>query len=160
MMAQPSLPASFAGTRSRHDDCFVMNIAIAMLSYLAAAAALAGSLAGGAVLLARTGDPQSAAAARRVAPIPPRIADSIERRKPIPQAPATPPAATRPIVAGPTMQDANVALTQAVPMKSAHREQPRKKRNKRSAPQVSASAFEQGAPPASAVTTARSDNPY
>ena len=79
-----ALAASFAGTRSSLGDCFLMNIAIAMLGYLAAAAALAGGLAGGVVLLARPGDAQSAAAPQRVAPIPPRIADSIERKKPIP----------------------------------------------------------------------------
>jgi hypothetical protein len=135
-----------------------MNIALAMLGYLAAAATLAGGLAGGVVLLARTGDPQGVAAPRRVAPIPPRIADSIERRKPIAQPPAAPPAVTRQVAVGPIMHDANVALPRTVPMKSVHREQPPKKRKKRFAPQAPAS--EQNASPASTVTTARSDNPY
>ena len=162
MKAQQSLSASFAGTRSSPGDCFVMNIAIAMLGYLAAAAALAGGLTGGVVLLARPGDAQSAAAPRRAAPIPPRIADSIERRKPIPQPPAAPLAVAKQVEVGPIMQDANVALTPTLPVKSVHRQQPPppKKRRKQPTPQASAAAFEQGTSTASAVTTARSDNPY
>ena len=162
MRAQQSLSASFAGTCSRLGDCFLMNIAIAMLGYLAAAAALAAGLAGGVVLLARPGDAQSAAAPQRVAPIPPRIADSIERRKPIPQPPAAPIAVAKQVEVGPIMQDANVALAPTLPLKSVHRQQPPppKKRRKQSTPQVSAAAFVQGASTPSTVTTARSDNPY
>ena len=139
-----------------------MNIAIAMLGYLAAAAALAGGLAGGVALLARPGDAQSAAAPQRAAPIPPRIADSIERKKPFPQPPAAPLAVAKQVGVGPTMQEANVALTRTLPMKSVHREQPPppKKRKKPATPQAAAVAFEQGASTASAVTTGRSDNPY
>jgi hypothetical protein len=138
-----------------------MNIAIAMLSYLAAAAALAGGLAGGVVLLARPGDAQSAAAAQRVAPIPPRIADSIERKKPIPQPPAAPLAVAKQVEVGPMMQDANVAISRT-PMKFVVRElpPPPKKRRKQSTQQASAAAVQQGASTASAVTTARTDNPY
>ena len=157
-----ALSASFAGTRSSLGDCIRMNIAIAMLGYLAAAAALAGGLAGGVVLLTRPGDARSAAAPQRVAPIPPRIADSIERRKPIPQPPAAPLAVAKQIEVGPIMQHANVALTPTLPVKSAHRQQPPppKKRRKQPTPQASPAAFEQGASIASTVTTARSDNPY
>ena len=138
-----------------------MNIAIAMLGYLAAAAALAGGLTGGVVLLARPGDAQSAAAPQRVAPIPPRIADSIERRKPIPQPPAAPLAVAKQVEVGPTMQEAKVALSRT-PMKFVVRElpPPPKKRRKQSTQQASTAAFEQGPSTASAVTTARSDNPY
>jgi len=161
MKAQQSLSASFAGTRSSPGDCFVMNIAIAMLGYLAAAAALAGGLTGGVVLLARPGDAQSAAAPRRAAPIPPRIADSIERRKPIPQPPAAPIAVAKQDEVRPTMHESNVALNRT-PVKFVVRElpPPPKKRKKPSTPQASAAAFEQGASTASNVTTARSDNPY
>ena len=160
-MPNEACSASFAGTRSSLGDCIPMNIAIAMLSYLAAAAALATGLAGGVALLARPGDARSAAAPQRVAPIPPRIADSIERKKPIPQPPAAPPAVAKQIEVGPTMHESNVALSRT-PMKFVVRELPAppKRRKKQSTSRASAAAFEQGASTASRVTTARSDNPY
>jgi hypothetical protein len=138
-----------------------MNIAIAMVGYLAAIGALAAGLAGGVVLLARPGDAQSAAAPQRGAPIPPRIADSIERKKPIPQPPAAPIAVAKQVEVGLTMHESNVALSRT-PVKFVVQQlpPPPKMRRKQSAPQTSAAAFEQGAPRASTVTTARSDNPY
>jgi len=137
-----------------------MNIAVAMLGYLAAAAALAGGLAGGVLFLARSGDSQ-AAAPQRVAPIPPRIAESLERRKPFPAPPITAPAAPTQVGISSTMQESHVALIRTSP-KFVLRElpSPPRKRRKQSAPQASTAAFAQGAPPASVVTTARSDNPY
>lgn len=139
-----------------------MNIAIAMLGYMAGAAALAGGLAGGVLFLARSGDSQTTAAPRRGAPIPPRIAESIERRKPLAQPPAEQLAVVTPVAVRPTMQESNVALTPKASTKFVIRQPPSppKKPTKKFTPRASTAALEQGAPTAPAVTTARSDNPY
>jgi len=126
------------------------GLIIALLCYLAATSALAGGLLGGGFWLIGTETTGSAPA--RVAPIPQRIADSIERKKAVvpPQEPAASPPATRP------MQEANAALRP--PAKWTIREltpPPAKKRNARVKNQPDG-AFT----PSYAVTTARNDNPY
>jgi hypothetical protein len=77
-----------------------------LLCYLAATCALASALVGGVAWLIRV-DASGGAPAREV-PIPPRIAESIDRKKAFvpPQLPQAPSAPANP------MQQANVALTQ------------------------------------------------
>jgi len=81
------------------------KLVAALVCYLAAASALAGSLVGGMVWLTSADGAESAPV--HVAPIPPRIADSIERKNAFvpPQAPQAP--------SGPAklMQESNVSLS-------------------------------------------------
>jgi hypothetical protein len=128
-----------------------------LLCYLAATSVLASALLGGVFWLIRTDPTESAPA--RVAAIPPRIADSIERRKmvlPAPE-PQVPPAPVRP------MQEANVALKQPPPAaRWVIRELTPSRPNGRRArslgqPPVRASA--EAIAPAYAVTTGRDENP-
>jgi hypothetical protein len=108
----------------------------ALLCYLAATSALAGALLGGIAWLARVD--ATAGVATRAVPIPPRIADSIERKKAYvpPQPPQAPSAAANP------MQQANVALTQPTTMRPVIRElwppSPQRKTGPRTRKQVPA----------------------
>ena len=144
----------------RQPRCANMKFVGILAGYLAAAGALFGALAGGVLWLIQPGE---ATAEKRVAPIPPRIAESIERKS----APMMPePVAVMPVSeAKPAMQEAPVALPHhyriierevALP-NAVHRPatQPRKKT------QASASPAAEPAPAATrAVSTARSDFPY
>jgi len=99
-----------------------MHIATAMLGYLSVSVALASGLAGGALWLARPDASQRATSPARAAPIPPRIAESIERRRPLPAPPAEPLAVATPAAVRPTMQESNVALNPKPPIKFVIRE--------------------------------------
>jgi len=113
----------------------------ALVCYLAVTSALAGGLLGGVLWLIRA---EAGSAPVRVAAIPPRIAESIERKKSM-QPPETPQAAPAPPK---PMHQASVALGQ--PAKWVIRElTPSAK--KRKAPATA---------PSYAATAARNDNPY
>ena len=91
-----------------------MTLALRLCLYVAVTAGLFGSLAGGVWWLV-TPDPsvKLLAVEARAAPIPPRIAESIERRVSVPvQEPQPVHAAPPP----PPMQEANVALTAPSPV--------------------------------------------
>ena len=91
-----------------------MKLLALLLTYLGVGAGLFAGLVGGVLWLVRP-DP-TIAQERRVPPIPPRIADSIER-KVAPPARVTPAALietkVEPEAAKPTMKEADAALTQA-----------------------------------------------
>ena len=130
---------------------------LTLAGYLAATSALAGVLLGGVLWLISTDGAESQAA--RVASVPPRIADSIERKKAfVPQ--QAPPAASVP--ARP-LQETNVALRQPPAAKWVIRElaPPRgKKRETRPGDRATARASNDAAtaaPSGGAVHT-RSDN--
>ena len=99
-----------------------MKLLVVLLTYLGAGAGLLAALMGGVLWLVRP-DP-TIAQERRVPPIPPRIADSIERKK-APPAPVTPAALietnVEPEATKPAMKEADAALTQA-PLKVQIRE--------------------------------------
>ena len=142
-----------------------MKLLVVLLAYLGVSAGLFAGLMGGILWLVRS-DP-TVAQERRVPPIPPRIADSIER-KTAPPVPVTPAAITaakvEPEAAEPAMKAADAALTQ-MPRKVQIREitpRPpikRKPRGGRSvASQEAAAAPEAPAP--SVRPLARTDFPY
>ena len=90
-----------------------MKLLAVLLTYLGVSTGLFAGLMGGVLWLVRA-DP-TIAQERRVPPIPPRIADSIERKMAPP--PVTPAAIVEtkvePEAAKPTMKEADAALTQA-----------------------------------------------
>jgi hypothetical protein len=128
-----------------------MRLARILVAYLVLIAIVCGTLIAGTMWLIAPGTAVSQQTL--IPPIPPRIADSIERRKPL--------EVREPEPVRPTMREANVSLTPA-PMRSykireltpppKRKHQPREEKRAR---QVS--------PPASVapvVSTARSDVPY
>jgi hypothetical protein len=133
-----------------------MKLAGILLSYAIAIGVLFSTLVGGVMWLVQPGPAISQEA--RAVPIPPRIVDSIERKKPIPVE------ERRPEPVKPAMQEANVSLAPAPVHSTKIREpsapvtQARKRRSEqvvaREAPAVSASS------PARTVSTARSDFPH
>ena len=132
-----------------------MRLARTLLCYIAAVGILCAALVGGAMRLIAPGAaiPQET----RVAPIPPRLAESIERKRPVPvQEPDY-----RPEPAKPAMTEAAVSLTPAPVRSFKIREltPPAKQQRKPRAEQGVAQAAPPAAP-AAIVTTARSDVPY
>ena len=132
-----------------------MKLARTLLSYLFALGLLCAALIGGAMWLIAPGPAVSHEA--RIAPIPPRLADSIERRKPLPvQEPEH-----RPEPARPVMTEAAVSLTPAPVRSFKIRElsppmkPKRKPRGEQGVAQAAAAATA-----APLVSTARSDVPY
>ena len=131
-----------------------MRFLARLLTYTAVVCVLAGGLFGGTLWLLQPDATMTRKA--RAAPIPPRIADSIERRNPMP-VPVTAPA---PEPAKPVMVTAPASLTPQPTFKVRDLRPPvPPKRNKRRerTPVVAA------APPVAlpqAVTTARTDFPY
>ena len=132
-----------------------MRTILLMLTYSAAAGALMFGMAG-AVNWLIAPDPTLAAPARAAAPVPRRIADSIERKNaPLPE-PDKAASVMRPV-----MQEAPVALTQPAPQlkirePSSPPSRKTTKRKPRNEPMISAS---QDAP-ARPHPTARTDFPY
>jgi len=134
-----------------------MRLAGTLLSYAFAIGVLCAGLIGGVMWLVQPGAATSHEV--RAAPIPPRIADSIERRKPIPVQ------ESEPAPAKPVMTDANVSLTPAPvrPFKIRELNPPPKQHRKPrgetavAAASAPAAAIRTAAP---AVSTARSDVPY
>ena len=132
----------------------MMRLAGTLFSYVVAISVLCAGLIGGVMWLIQP-DPAISYEAR-AAPISPRIADSIERKKPIPVQ------ESEPAPAKPVMTEANVLLTPA-PVRSFQIRElappPKHKRKPRGE-----TAVAQQAPGALAraatVSTARSDFPY
>jgi hypothetical protein len=138
-----------------------------LVGYLAGAGALFGALMGGSLWLVRAGE---ATTEKRVPPIPPRIAESIERKlAPVRPEPV---AVTRATETMPAMQQAPVSLPQStrlieLELKPAKPERTHagKIRSKASAPASGSTTIATASPaPAPAVTravsTGRSDSPY
>jgi hypothetical protein len=136
-----------------------------LIAYVAVSAGLFGALSGGVFWLLQA-DP-TAAREQRAAPIPPRIAESIERKSaPIAQVAVMEPAPVKPI-----MQEAPVALTQpprrvqirelASPsLPSSVKRKPRRGEQNIAAQPASPSQEASSANVRAAVSTARTDNPY
>jgi hypothetical protein len=134
-----------------------MKLARILLFYALAVGALFSTLSGGVFWLVQPGPAVSREA--RPAPVPPRIAESIERRKPFPVAERI--EERKPEAVRPVLQEANVSLAPAPVYSSGIRElrsparQTRKQRGERAreVPPVSAS-------PLATVSAARSESPY
>ena len=134
-----------------------MKLAGTLLSYALAVGVLCAGLIGGVLWLIHPGAATSREA--RAATIPPRIAESIERRKPIPVQ------ASEPAPAKPVMTEANASLTPAPVHQFKIRElnpPPKQHRKPRGETAVAAAAAPAAAirTAASVVSTARSDVPY
>ena len=123
-----------------------------LLSYTAVIGVLCAALIGGTLWLVQPG--AAVSGEPRVAPIPPRIAESIERKK------ALPVKESEPEPVKPAMTEANVSLAPAPVQQfrelSPPPQQTRKPRRERSLPSQEAAP----AAPAAVVTTARTDVPY
>ena len=149
-----------------------MKLIALLMSYLGVTAGLLGGVVAGALWLVKP-DPSAATATPRVAPISPRIADSIERRKmdtpaaaPVVQTAGT---NVEPQPIKPAMQEAPAALTQA-PLRVQIRElsQRTAKRkplpHQRNAAAQNVATHEAAATPAPPVArpiaTGRTDSPY
>jgi hypothetical protein len=136
-----------------------MNVLAILLGYVAGVAAPAGALIGGVLWLVQA-DPSLTREAK-AAPIPRRIAESIERKK-------VPIAAAEPVPVKAPMLEANVALTTQPAPKIKIRELslPPAKRRQAKAPSekrpVTASAKTQpeSHPPTLTVSANRNDSPY
>ena len=140
-----------------------MRLLGVLTAYVAVSLGLFGGLAAGIVWLMQS-EPTVAHEQRR-APIPPRIAESIERKS----QPVAPVAVKQPEPVRPVMQEAAVALTSAPaaePRRVQIRElaaQPAKKkarREVRNRPSPSPPAQEAAPAPVRTVSTGRSDSPY
>lgn len=130
-----------------------MRLARTLLSYIFVVGILCAALIGGAMWVITPGAAVSQEA--RVAPIPPRLAESIERRKPLPVREADPEPAK------PAMKEAVVSLTPAPARSYKIRELTPPMRQKHK-PRGEQGVAQAAAPAAAAptVTTARSDVPY
>ena len=144
-----------------------MKLLALLMTYLGVSAGLFGGFVVGALWLVRP-DPTMATAAPRVAPISPRIADSIERKKLDMAAQAT---ATRvePEPVKPAMQEAPAALTQAphrvhvreLSQRMAKRKPLPHQRNAAAQNVATHEAAATPAPPvARPIATGRTDSPY
>lgn len=133
-----------------------------LLAYVVVSAGLIGGLLSGVLWLVQPGP--TVAQEPRAAPIPPRIAESIERKLAPPPAPV---AVKEPEPVKPAMQEAQVSLTSATPrvqIRDLAPPPPVKRKPRRdertiasqraSAPQEASSAS------ARVVSTGRSDSPY
>jgi hypothetical protein len=139
-----------------------------LAAYLGATALLFGGLAGGVMWLVKP-DPTGATPATRVAPISPRIAESIERKMAVvPPAPAAQAAEAKvePASIKPVMREADVALTHT-PRRIQLREltPPRTTKRKPAREEHRVAAHEAPAAPEAAparvpVATVRTDFPY
>jgi hypothetical protein len=141
-----------------------MRTLAAALAYTIVAVAMAYGFFAAATWLVAP-DTSAPLAARAAPPIPPRIAESIERRMARVELPPDPPAA--PISTKPAMQEANVSLLARPPLEINVRNtmaapapnRPRKHPRAQQANTPTASAVEV-APVKLPILTARSDNPY
>jgi len=152
--------------------CAIMRLLTQLMSYLGVTVGLLGVVVAGAVWLLKP-DPTMATAAPRVAPISPRIADSIERKKletpaptPVVQTTST---TIEPQPITPVMQEAPAALTPAphrvqireLSQGMVKRKPPRHPRSIAS-PEVATQQVASTPEPLAArpIATARSDSPY
>lgn len=141
-----------------------MKIVATLLAYLAASAALLGGLVSGVVWLISPGPTLKQDA--RVAPIPPRIAESIERK----MVPAAAPEPVKAVVnepVQPAMKEADVALTpppRRFQVRELNSQTPVKRKPPRDergiASQESSSPQEASSASVRAVSTGRTDFPY
>lgn len=134
-----------------------MKVLARLLAYAVTICLLAAGLIGGTLWLVKP-DP-TIKVETRDAPIPPRIAESIERKKPLPlpAAPATP----EPVK--PVMHEASASLTNQPTFKIRELSPPPQwKAKKRREPKQKSIVAEASpaAPAAPAVSTARTDFPY
>jgi hypothetical protein len=144
-----------------------MKLLALLMTYLGVSAGLFGGVIAGVLWLVQP-DPSAATAAPRVAPISPRIADSIERRKM--ETPAQPiPTSLEPEPIKPAMQEAPAALTQAahhVPIRDLSQRMAKRKPlpHQRNAAAQDVATHEAAATPAPPVArpiaTGRTDSPY
>ena len=144
-----------------------MKLIALLMSYLGVTAGLLGGVVAGALWLVKP-DPSAATATPRVAPISPRIADSIERRKM--ETPAQPiPTSLEPEPIKPAMQEAPAALTQApqrVQIRDLSQRMAKRKPlpHQRNAAAQNVATHEAAATPAPPVArpiaTGRTDSPY
>lgn len=145
-----------------------MKLLALLVSYLGIAAALFGGVVAGVIWLVKP-DPNAPAPAPRVAPIAPRIAESIERKKaatpvmPVTAAHASE-ATIEPEPNKPVMHEAPAALTPAPRIRIRELKPPRVAKHKLLREQRSIAAQE-AAPPAEPaagrpIATARTDSPY
>jgi hypothetical protein len=145
-----------AGTADTIHTCPAMKILAGLLTYTAVVCLLAGGVVQGTRWLAEP-DP-AIKRETRAAPIPPRIAESIERKKPLPVPAVT--AAPEPVK--PVMQEASASLTNQPAVKIRELSPPPqrsvKKRHEQKQKPVVAEA--PAAAPAQGVSTARTDFPY
>ena len=133
----------------------MMRLAGTLLSYVVAISALCAGLIGGAMWLIQPGGAISHEA--RVAPIAPRIAESIERKKPFPVQ------VSEPAPAKPVMTESKASLTPAPvrPLQIRELTPPTKhKRKPRGETAIAQQTPGAAVPAVTAVTTARSDVPY
>ena len=135
-----------------------MKLAGTFLAYTLALGILFAGLLGGVMWLVRPGPAVSHEA--RAAPIPPRIADSIERKKPIPVKASEPEPARPAAMATPAMTEANVSLAPAPARSFNIRELAPAKPKRRPREHGVAENRAAPAPAAAAISTARSDFPY
>lgn len=135
-----------------------MKLAGTFLSYTLAVGILFAGLIGGVKWLVQSGPAISHEA--RAAPIPPRIAESIERKKPIPVQESEPEPAKPAVTAMPAMTEASVSLAPA-PVRSFNiRELAPAKPKRKPREHGVAESTAAPAPVAAAISTARSDFPY
>ena len=133
-----------------------MRLAGILLSYVLAIGFLFAGLVGGVTWLIQPG--AAVSGEPRVAPIPPRIADSIERRKPLPVR------AEEPESVKPVMKEVNVSLAPPPAGSFKIRELSPPAKQQRTRRDERGVASDQAVPavpvPAPVVSTARSDFPY
>ena len=131
-----------------------MRVLAALFAYTAVVCLLAGGLIWGTLWLVEP-DP-TIKLERQAAPIPPRIAESIERKKPLP-APAV---TATPEPVKPVMQEASASLTNQPIAKIRELSPPPQRKVKKRREQKSVVAEALAAPPTQSVSTARTDFPY
>lgn len=124
-----------------------MKILLTLLGYVAGTAALAGSLMSGVFWLVQP-DPSLMREAK-AAPVPPRIAESIERKK-------APEPVVEPVSVKAPLVEASVALTTPPAPKIKTNKQNRKPRDEARTLRVSA----EKPPPPEVRTLSRNDSPY
>jgi len=144
-----------------------MKLIALLMSYLGVTAGLLGGVVAGALWLVKP-DPSAATATPRVAPISPRIADSIERRK-MDAAVHLMETKAEPEPIKPAMQEAPAALTQApqrVQIRDLSQRMAKRKPlpHQRNAAAQNVATHEAAATPAPPVArpiaTGRTDSPY
>lgn len=133
-----------------------MKLARTLLAYTLVIGVLCAGLINGVLWLVRPGPAISHEA--RAAPIPPRIAESIERKKPILIKESEPEPAKPATTALPAMTEANVSLAPA-PVRSFNIRELAPAKPKRK-PRENGVAESPAAPAPAAISTARSDFPY
>jgi hypothetical protein len=137
--------------------CLAMRVLAGLLAYAVTVCLLAAGLIGGTLWLVKP-DP-AVRVETRAAPIPPRIAESIERKKPLP----VPVAMATPEPLKPVMHEASASLTNQPAFKIRELSPPPQWQAKKRREQKQKSEVAEASPVAPAtpaVSTARTDFPY